>query len=46
MKVYNVKYGTKVVVTDENVNTPPSSIPIKKGDEIKYTDLMGFTAMG
>lgn len=34
MEAYNVKYGTKVIVTDENVKTPPSSIPINKGDEI------------
>jgi hypothetical protein len=26
MEAYNVKYGTKVIVTDENVKTPPSSI--------------------
>lgn len=34
MKAYNVKYGVKVVVTDDEVNTPPSSMPINKGDVI------------
>tara|TARA_R100000655_G_scaffold7322_1_gene19791 strand:+ start:389 stop:586 length:198 start_codon:yes stop_codon:yes gene_type:complete len=34
MEAHKVKYGTKVKVIDENVNTPPSSIPVKKGDVI------------
>ena len=46
MKVYNVKYGTKVVVTDENVNTPPSSIQINKGDEITIHRLDGMYCNG
>ena len=34
MEAHNIKYGTKVIVIDENIKTPPSSIPIKKGDEM------------
>ena len=42
MKAYNVNYETKVIVTDENVKTPPSSIPINKGDEITIHRLDGM----
>jgi len=34
MEAYKVKYGTKVIVNDEDVQTPPSSKQINKGDEI------------
>lgn len=34
MEAYKVKYGTKVIVTDEDVQTPPSSKQINKRDEI------------
>lgn len=34
MKAHNVKYGTRVTVTDENVRTPLESKPVNKGDEI------------
>ena len=46
MEAHNVKYGTKVIVTDENVKTPPSSIPIKKGDEITIHRLDGMYCNG
>jgi hypothetical protein len=46
MEAYNVKYGTKVIVTDENVRTPPSSITIKKGDEITIHTLDGMYCNG
>ena len=36
MEAHNVKYGTKVIVTDDKIKTPPASIPINKGDEIIY----------
>ena len=41
MEAHNVKYGTKVIVTDNEVKTPPSSTPISKGDEITIYKLDG-----
>ena len=46
MNAYNVNYGTKVIVTDENVKTPPSSIPINKGDKITIHRLDGMYCNG
>ena len=46
MEAHNVKYGTKVIVTDDNVKTPPSSIQIKKGDEITIYNLDGMYCNG
>jgi hypothetical protein len=46
MKAHIVKYGTKVIVTDKNVKTPPSSIPINKGDEITIYRLDGMYCNG
>ena len=46
MEAYDVKYGTKVIVIDENVKTPPSSIPVKKGDEITVYKLDGMYCNG
>ena len=46
MKAYDVDYRTKVIVTDENVKTPPSSIPINKGDEITIHKLDGMYCNG
>ena len=35
MEAYNIKYGTKVIVTEKGgVQTPPESIPVNEGDEI------------
>jgi len=42
MEAHNVKYGTKVIVTNNEVKTPPSSIPINKGDEITIYRLDGM----
>ena len=42
MKAYNIKQGTKVIVTDENVKNPPDSIPVNKGDEITIHRLDGM----
>lgn len=42
MEAYNVKYGTKVIVIDENVKTPPASIPVNKGDKITIHRLDGM----
>ena len=46
MEAYNVKYGTKVIVTDENVKTPPDSIPVNKGDEITIHKVDGMYCNG
>jgi D-alanyl-D-alanine carboxypeptidase len=46
MKAYNIKCGTKVIVTDENVKTPPSSIPVNKGDEIIIDKIDGMYVNG
>tara|TARA_R110000803_G_scaffold200485_2_gene264847 strand:+ start:76 stop:276 length:201 start_codon:yes stop_codon:yes gene_type:complete len=46
MEVFNVKPGTKVIVTDEIVTTPPGSIPINKGDEITIQKLDGMYCNG
>lgn len=46
MEAYNVKYGTKVIVTDNEVTIPPSSIPISKGDEITIHNLDGMYCNG
>lgn len=46
MKAYNVPYGTKVIVTDEKVKTPPSSMPINKGDVITVHKLDGMYCKG
>jgi hypothetical protein len=42
MEAHQVKYGTKVKVVDDNVKTPPSSIPVKKGDIITIERLDGM----
>jgi len=46
MEAHEVKYGTKVIVIDKNVKTPPSSIPIKKGDVITIFRLHGMYCKG
>ena len=46
MEAHNVKYGTKVIVTDDEIKTPPSSIPIKKVDEITIYRLDGMYCNG
>jgi len=42
MVSYNIKYGTKVVITDDNIKTPPDSIELKKGDIITIHKLDGM----
>lgn len=34
MEAYQVRYGTKVIIVDEEIKQPPGSIQLKKGDEI------------
>lgn len=46
MEAHNVKYGTKVIVTDDEVKIPPSSIPVNKGDEITIYRLDGMYCNG
>ena len=46
MEAHNVKYGTKVIVIDDNVKTPPASIPINKGDKITIHRLDGMYCSG
>jgi hypothetical protein len=46
MKAHDVKYGTKVIVIDDEVTTPPSSIPVHKGDEITIHKLDGMYCNG
>ena len=46
MEAHNVKYGTKVIVIDDNVKTPPASIPINKGDKITIHRLDGMYCNG
>jgi len=46
MEAYNIKYGTKVIVTDKKVRTPLQSIPVSKGDEITIHNLDGMYCNG
>lgn len=46
MKAYNVKYGTKVTVVDDDVRVPVDSIPVNKGDEITIYRLDGTYCNG
>jgi hypothetical protein len=46
MEAYNVKYGTKVVITDDKVTTPPACAPLQKGDEITIHRLDGMYCNG
>lgn len=46
MEAYKVKYGTKVIVTDDEVKTPLLSIPINKGDVITIHRLDGMYCNG
>ena len=42
MKAYNVKYGTKVTVIDDDIKVPPDALPVNKGDEITIQRLDGM----
>ena len=46
MEAHEVKYGTKVIITDDEVKTPPSSTPIYKGDKITIYRLDGMYCSG
>ena len=42
MEAYNVKYGTKVVVTDDKVTVPVGALPVNKGDQMTMGRLDGM----
>ena len=46
MKAFNVEYGTKVIVTEENVQIPIAATPINKGDKITILRLDGVYCNG
>lgn len=46
MQAHSVKYGTKVIVTDENVKQPPGAIHVSKGDIITIYKLDGMYCNG
>lgn len=46
MEAHKVESGTKVRVLDENVKTPPASLPVNKGDEIVIKHLDGMYCNG
>jgi len=46
MKAYEVEYGTTVQVMDEDVITPPVSIPVRKGEIITLREVDGMYCNG
>lgn len=46
MVALDVRYGTKVVVTEEDVKTPLDAIPVNTGDEITIHNLDGLYCNG
>jgi len=42
MEAYEIKRNTKVIVLSEEVRTPPSSLPISKGDVITILNMDGM----
>lgn len=46
MEAYNVKYGTKVKIVDDNITIPPDSYQINKGDIITIFNLDGKYCSG
>ena len=46
MEAYKIKYGTKVVITDEDIRIPPDSLELKKGDIITIHKLDGMYCNG
>jgi len=46
MEAHKVKYGTKVIVTDNDIQIPPSSPQVNKGDEITILHLDGIYCNG
>ena len=46
MEAHEVKYGTKVVVTDNKITLPPGALQINKGDEITIYKTDGMYCNG
>ena len=46
MEAHDVKRGTKVIVTDDNVQVPIGATQINKGDEITILRLDGMYCNG
>lgn len=46
MEAHNVKYGTKVIIIDEDVKIPPGALQVNKGDEITISKLDGMYCNG
>ena len=46
MQAHTVKYGTKVIVTDKKIKTPPSSLQIHTGDIVAIHKLDGMYCNG
>jgi len=46
MKAYEVRYGTKVIVTDKDVKVPPDAPLVNKGDEVIIHKLDGMYCNG
>ena len=46
MEAHNVKYGTKVVVTDDYIVRAPGTLPVYKGDKIVMGRLNGMYCNG
>lgn len=46
MELLNIKKGTKVVITDDNVKTPPASPVLSKGDVINIGWIDGMYCNG
>lgn len=42
MEAYEIKRNTKVIVLSDEVRTPPSSLPISKGDVITILNMDGM----
>jgi hypothetical protein len=46
MEAHEVTYGTKVIVTDNIIRTPPGALVVNKGDEITIHKLDGMYCSG
>jgi len=46
MQAHMIPYKTKVKVTDEEIKTPPASIPVNTGDIITILNLDGMYCNG
>lgn len=42
--IYDLNYGAKVIIEEEEVMIAPGSLPLKKGDKIKILEIDGMYA--